>query len=97
MSEYTREDLIKICEKAFVKEEDWKDRDSELAQCQLGECYVLLRAGCDFEIDKVFGDTIELTIYSKGFVYFEYGMKDEHFFYLPTEKRLKEVNNKDWY
>ena len=97
MSEYTREDLIKICEKAFVKEKEWKNRDSESAQCQLGECYALLKADCNFKIDKISNNTIELIVYSKGFMFFEGGNKEEHYYYLPTESRLKEANNKDWY
>lgn len=78
MDKYTREDLLKICEQAFVPESKWHDRDSESSQCNLGECYALLKAGCEFEIvydDDICGTdehTIWLYIYSKGFTYFEY-------------------------
>ena len=99
-----REDLIKICEQAFVPEDKWRNRDSESAQCQLGECYALLKAGCDFEV--VYDDdicetneyTIWLYVYSKGFIYFDYaGEKEQHHYYLPTQKRLDEANGGDWY
>lgn len=74
---YTREDLIKICEKAFVSEDKWNNRDSEQAQSKLGQCYALLKDGCDFEViydDEMCGTdeyTIWLYVYSKGFSYFE--------------------------
>ena len=104
LKEYTREDLIKICEQAFVKEEDWHDRDSEYSQCSLGECYALLRAGCDFEViyeDDICGTdehTIWLYVYSEGFGYFDWGgEKEKHHYYLPTQKRLDEANGGDWY
>lgn len=109
MKKYTREDLIKICEQAFVPEDKWHDRDSESSQCELGECYALLKAGCDFEV--IYEDdlcatnehTIWLYIYSCGFAWFEdYGedrddSKEKHHYYLPTQKRLDEVNGEDWY
>lgn len=106
MKKYTREDLIKICEQAFVPEEKWHDRDSESSQCKLGECYALLKAGCDFKVtyeDKesmcvTDENTIWLYIYSKGFEYFDWSeKKDEHHYYLPTQKRLDEANGGDWY
>lgn len=109
MNKYTREDLLKICEQAFVKEEDWHDRDSESSQCQLGECYALLKSGCDFKV--IYEDdicetdehTIWLYVYSKGFCWFEsYGedrddYKEKHHYYLPTQKRIDEANGGDWY
>ena len=75
---YTREDLLRICEQAFVSEDKWHDRDSENAQSQLGECYALLKDGCEFEVtyddDDICGtdeNTIWLFVYSKGFMYYE--------------------------
>ena len=74
---YTRENLLKICEQAFVSEDKWRNRDSESSQSQLGECYALLKDGCEFEViydDDICGtdeDTIWLYTYSKGFVYWE--------------------------
>ncbi len=106
---YTREELIEICEKAFVPEEKWHDRDSSEAQKQLGECYIFLKDGCEFELreEDSSENTIILDIYTKGFCWFESFTlsnertredKEKHnYFYLPTLKRLKEVNGKDWY
>lgn len=112
--EYTREDLIKICEKAFVSEDKWNNRDSEQAQSKLGQCYALLKDGCDFEViydNEMCGTdeyTIWLYVYSKGFYYFDTAspddtmedlrqLKEQYHFYLPTQKRLDEVNGGDWY
>lgn len=106
MKKYTREDLLKICEQAFVSEDKWHDRDSEDAQSRLGECYALLKDGCEFEVTyetddhlcETDEDTIWLYTYSKGFGYFDWGgQKEEKHFYLPTQKRLDEVNGNDWY
>ena len=109
MKEYTREDLIKICEQAFVPENMWHDRDSESSQRKLGECYALLKAGCDFRVvydDDLCGtdeNTIWLYVYSNGFSWFEdwgedrYLSKEKHHYYLPTQKRLDEANGGDWY
>jgi len=105
MKKYTREDLLKICEQAFVSEDKWGDRDSYYSQCKLGECYALLKDGCKFSI--IYGgdlntdeNTIWLLIEAKGFSYFEdeeYGSKEQETFYLPTQKRLDEANGNDWY
>lgn len=114
MKKYTREDLLKICEQAFVSEDKWHDRDSEDAQSKLGECYALLKDGCEFEViydDDICGtneNTIWLYTYSKGFMYYESvwgnetpkelkSYKEKKHFYLPTQKRLDEVNGEDWY
>lgn len=112
MEKYNRKDLIEICEKAFVSEDKWHDRDSESSQCQLGECYALLKAGCDFEviykddICETNENTIWLYVYSHGFGWFESfnepnertrNEMEEHHYYLPTMKRLKEANGDDWY
>lgn len=113
MEKYTREDLIKICELAIVNEEDWEDRDTERSQQNIGVCWVLLKAGCDFEVtyEKEYKsdlcvtdeDTIWLYIYSKGFMWFECAEDDDRTYkekihiYLPTMKRLAERKGKDWY
>lgn len=77
---YTREELIALCEAALVPEERWHDRDSHSAQVQVGECWALLRAGCDFKVitrrdgcDKVVTDakTVWLYTYARGFNWHE--------------------------
>ena len=101
--DYTREELLSICERAFVPQRKWCDRDSAEAQKQLGWCYAWLKAGCDFNIVstkdlKTDDDTIWVNIVAEGFRYWDYGgIKDEETFYLPTEKRLKKSKGGDWY
>jgi hypothetical protein len=48
--EYTREDLIKICENAVVHHKKWGDRDSYIAQRNIQSIYKGLTAGLDFRI-----------------------------------------------
>lgn len=48
--EYTREQLIKICEQAFVPHKKWNNRDSAMSQESLGKAYAFLKTGCHFEI-----------------------------------------------
>lgn len=78
---YTRDELIAICEAALVPQDRWHDRDSYRAQLQVGTCWALLRAGCDFEVitrktdkDRVRtdGKTIWLRTYGQGFRWHEY-------------------------
>jgi len=98
-----REDLLSMIEKAFVKEDLWHNRDSASAQKQLGECYALLKCGCDFYILtdgdlKTDNETIWIEILSKGFSYHEYNAgADADTYYIPTESRLEKANGSDWY
>lgn len=102
---YTREELLNICERAFVPEDKWSDRDSADAQKQLGWCYAWLKAGCEFEVlykeGGMFTDerTIWIEVKAKGFMYFEDSEcgKDEETFYLPTEAKLEKMKGRDWY
>lgn len=109
--EYTREKLIEICESANVKESEWLDRDTPKAQMSLGECWALLKAGCDFrvltkEINPTGLFTNEKTIWieikHETFNSMELGDEDEDYrkselYYLPTEARLKSAAGGDWY
>lgn len=93
---YDRAALIAIAERAFVPEDRWCDRDSSAAQMQLGECYALLRAGCNILNVRRDRDTVWVTIEYHGFDYFEgdgdgLGRTDDHPFYLPTPERLDQV------
>lgn len=107
-TDYTREELIVICEQATVPETGWHDRDSYEAQFQVGECWALLRAGCEFDIHGVESDpatddqTIWLTTWGKGFSYFENhesgddprAYKEDELHYLPTPERLAKVEKR---
>lgn len=105
-TDYTRDELIAICVMAVVPESEWRNRDSEMAQVQLGSAWALLRAGCDFRVIVQEGhiatnhETIWIEVTSKGFNYFEWGGSEsmnEETFYLPTPERLDKVRGKDWY
>jgi hypothetical protein len=103
VSDYTRGDLLAICERAFVPQDKWCDRDSSSAQMQLGQCYALLKAGCDFHIrsdSSLCTDdrTIWVAVAWHGFDYFDWGgAPDDDTFYLPTVKRLDQCAGRDWY
>lgn len=85
-TDYSREDLISICERAVVPECKWHDRDSAEAQKQIGQCWAWLKAGCEFTVQVsthpakrgCFTDerTIWVEVRAKGFTAFEYGDED---------------------
>jgi hypothetical protein len=106
----TRAELIAICERAFVSEDSWGNRDSKMAQAQLGKCckcYALLKAGCAYRVNTTENsstfivtdeNTIWITIISRGFTYFETGATyDDDRFYIPTIARLDRAAGRDWY
>lgn len=103
-TDYTREELIDICERAIVSESDWGDRDSHQAQMQVGSCWALLKAGCEFKViteGSLRSDdrTIWVEIRSAGFSFFEYAeednAKESANYYLPNPDRL--LQGGDWY
>lgn len=107
-NDYSRSNLIAICEAAVVPVEAWRNRDTPGAQEQLGKAWMLLKAGCKFHIHPpseksgCFTDerTIWLTIDWPSFNTFEYGGDVDYnsdTFYLPTPKRLRERQGTDWY
>ena len=105
--DYTREELIAICEDAIVQQEKWRDRDSGGAHVKVGQAWALLSAGCEFSIRGGTGhcctdaETIWLDIWWHGFEWFEYGSADgrdeDDLFYLPTPARLEKTAHGDWY
>jgi hypothetical protein len=93
----TRKELLSICERAFVPQTKWTDRDSSAAQRQLGECYALLKAGCRFTVSTE-RDTHWVTVIFHGFGHFDWdGADDDERYYLPTEERLLRRDGQDWY
>ena len=101
--DYTREELIALCEEASVLQERWYDRDSASAQQQVGELWALLRAGCDFRVRRS-GDycvtndkTVWVDVTFEGFNWFELREKSTDTFYVPTPERLAERAGRDWY
>lgn len=104
MKEYTRTELIEICEKAIIDHTKWSDRDSSASIIQIGTCWALLKANCEFEVLHKGGlitdtKTIWVEVKYTDFMGFECGEKNnkEETFYLPTEEILIETEGRDWY
>lgn len=104
MSDWTRDDLISICERAIVPHGKWRDRDTCSAQEGVGKAWAFLRAGCDFTVitegDVCVTDdrTIWIEITHDDFGVIDYdGPQAEDTFYLPTPARLDEADGRDWY
>lgn len=100
---WTRQELVDICCRAVVPEDNWRNRDSAAAQSQLGTAMVLLMAGCDFSVRQE-SQTLWVRISYRGFSWFEggYDGRDDSYlssdeFYLPTPERLDRVSGGDWY
>lgn len=102
--EYTREELISLCERGVVPCEKWSNRDTADAQRQLGEALALLRAGCAFRDRGRSGTycvtderTVWVDITFDGFNHFDWGgLPDKETFYIPTAKRLADSAGRDW-
>ena len=106
MRDYTRAELIAICERAAsVQECDWQNRDSHEAIVQVGKCWALLKAGAEFEIIRHgITTTDEQTIWlditvTRTYWNMDYGVDSPAIdtFYLPTPSRLESSAGKDWY
>ena len=100
--EISREDLLQICADALVPQEKWHDRDSASAQRQLGECFILLSAGCDYTVREGAQNMLWVHVFYNGFSSFEYGRtdprnQDDEEFYVPTRERLDRNKGGDWY
>jgi hypothetical protein len=109
--DYTREELVAICERAVVPRDEWSNRDTPHTHEKLGLCWVMLKAGCPFHVHRpapqgsksgchTDHETIWLTIEWPDFNDFEYGTgmnSQSDTFYLPTPKRLDERQGRDWY
>lgn len=105
---YSREELIDLCERAVIPEVKWSNRDSASSQMQIGKALQLLKCGCQYEVLFEEGknalctndETVWIEVKYDGFKTFEYGDgagKERETFYIPTDKRLKETDGKDWY
>ena len=98
MGEYTKEDIIKLCDDGVVHFSEWDDRDTPSAQSQLATARAYLIAGCPFRMcikGSIRSDDETVWIEIK-----HYKFEDEpsfHTYYIPTRKRLDESKEKDWY
>ena len=88
MENYTREELISICEAAVVHHTKWSDRDSYAAQKEIQSIYEGLTAGLDFEIDSntddhtiwiSFPQPIDLDKLDKNGLYLDISSRDDYF------------------
>lgn len=102
--DYTREELIEICERAVVAHEHWSNRDSHHAHIGVGHAWALLKAGCEFRVLRggampaTDGNTIWVRFEFKDFNWFEWSDElGSELFYLPTPDRLDRADGKDWY
>lgn len=50
-TDYSREELIALCEQAVVPQDKWCNRDSAGCQEQVGHLWAMLKAGCAYQID----------------------------------------------
>jgi hypothetical protein len=110
-TEYTREELIKLCDEGQVDYSKWCDRDSFSAQRQLHIAKLTLLGGCKFRIitNRKEGSlwekrkiesscvTDEETIWVEIFYDEWEDGEDWQNHFIPTPKKLKEVNRGDWY
>lgn len=105
-ADWTRGELIAICERAIVPVDEWHDRDSPGAQRSVGEVWAFLKAGCAFKVLATSGEdcctdenTIWIEIEHPSFSSIEWGRQkgERDTYYLPTPKRLEERKGRDWY
>lgn len=88
-TDYTREELVAICERAMVPQDKWNDHGSCSAQIGVGAALVLLKAGCKFDVltaDNQKGEraplitnekTIWIRFWVHNFMWFEIGDEDD--------------------
>ena len=95
---YTREKLIEICEKAIVKESDWKNRDSASSQQGIGLSLIFLKAGCEFEIQTKENNTDGQCITDENTIWIQFYVKDFSWFeYKGGKEKGNEGDNFDGY
>lgn len=102
-TDYTRAELVDLCERAIVPEEFWHNRDSCHSHEGIGKAWAFLRAGVPYKVltsgDCATDDqTVWVEFYPRDFNSFEEG--DRHgreLIYLPTLARIDSADGKDWY
>ena len=76
--DYTREELIELCKRAFVKQDKWQNRDSCSAQVQIVTALLFLEAGCKFVIlhENIRGTPFNAVSTTRDFIYVLFYVKD---------------------
>ena len=78
---YTREMLIDICEKAIVNTYQWGNRDTAQAQIGVGTAWVLLKAGCKFEVTyKPEGGSSNSCVTDQNTIWIQFFVTDFYWF-----------------
>ncbi|MCK4527992.1 hypothetical protein KAW18_11540 [candidate division WOR-3 bacterium] len=102
-TDYTRDELITLCERALVAKGKWMDRDTYDSQVGIATTWMLLKTGHDFII-MTDGScaTDDYTIWVRfygicDFSSFEGGEANDELFYIPTQSRLDDADGYDWY
>lgn len=103
-TDYTRSELIDLCEKAIVNIKNWSDRDSAEAQRQIGDGWALLKSGCPFTVlseGNLITDNTTIWIEHRftDFMGYECDCAENatETSYIPTQSRLDEAKGTDWY
>ena len=108
-TDYTREELIAICERAMIPLHQWSNRDTPESIRAVGECWAYLKTGCEFRVHPeavmlqkglyTTMDTIWVEVMHPTFNSFEYGGGHEasEIYHLPQPARLDETEGRDWY
>ncbi len=94
----SRKELIELCERGIVPVNKWSNMSTHCAQEQLAHCWMLLRAGCDFNIYGHEEHRIYVRISHPTFetVFDDLPYKKSDF-YVPTSKLLNSKVGEDWY
>lgn len=110
-TDYTREELIELCNIGVVTSDKWFNRDSCDAQKKLHLAKLTLMGGCKFKVmeHSKMGSlwenrkmesscvTDDETIWIEIFYDDWEDGKSWHGHYIPTKKRLEDNKDGDWY
>jgi len=108
--DYSREELLDICEKALVSEAHWGSEDSAWRQLRVGQIWALLKDGCAFKIilqaDCAEAEAEDESAYCPYYtnertiwfeIYYRGKNEDEvEIYFLPTIERLTNPENQKW-
>jgi hypothetical protein len=93
--QYTRQDLITICERAIVPLAKWSNRDTPQSQKDVGKVWALLKAGCPFTIIREEDSPGVVT--DETIIWLEIRSPHTEIYYLPTLAKIERSSGEDWY